>query len=161
MYGCVECHNDVTGCICIYSLLHLEYYFSILNSWSNSLGLFYQWVAVCRAEEICTPRTYTRPTICCSVLQCVALCVAVCCSVLQCVAVCCSISCRQDLHEANLHQAHNTQPSERKDQHAVHKPHPSPVLHSIFIHICINIYIYVNMYLYTCICMCTHMHIYI
>ena len=28
---------------------------------------------------------------CCSVLQCVALCVAVCCSVLQCVAVCCSV----------------------------------------------------------------------
>mmetsp|Transcript_14712 Transcript_14712/g.21419 ORF Transcript_14712/g.21419 Transcript_14712/m.21419 type:complete len:214 (+) Transcript_14712:852-1493(+) len=32
------------------------------------------------------------------------------------------------LHEANLHEAHNTQPSERKNQHAVRKPHPSPRL---------------------------------
>ena len=31
-------------------------------------------------------------TVCCSVLQCVAVCcIAVCCSVLQCVAVCCSV----------------------------------------------------------------------
>jgi len=35
----------------------------------------------------------TVGTVCCSVLQCVALCVAVCCSVLQCVAVCCSVCC--------------------------------------------------------------------
>ena len=33
-----------------------------------------------------------RVAVCCSVLQCVAVCcVAVCCSVLQCVAMCCSV----------------------------------------------------------------------
>ena len=30
-------------------------------------------------------------SVCCSVLQCVAVCCSVCCSVLQCVAVCCSV----------------------------------------------------------------------
>ena len=47
-----------------------------------------QCVAVCCSEESSESEQSRIVSVCCSVLQCVA----VCCSVLQCVAVCCSMS---------------------------------------------------------------------